>query len=875
MTTAGAARPGWARTAATSLVVGLATSGSIFAGMVALAPAASAADDSSAVTVTAAEQDPDLATAPFPDLSVTVSQTKNLVSQGITLTYDGGTKSTAPSGQTAGSDFLQVFQCWGDLKDPTTGQYVLDGRGHRQPDRTTCQYGASGAWGQSRTNTISDPSVVAPEDQQYLYRGTSFFDPSIVSIPFASVTGTTLANIKDGQKVPGALFSSGAENNQFFTTNTTNEVSWAGFTGDGTGGTPFEVQTNMQAPGLGCGNPVTTDGVVEGQSCWLVILPRGTADPGEQAVTKTGLLWQTWQHRLAVQLEFRPLGVRCAIGAAERAAAGSELVAQAFASWQPELCAAEGGAIYNLIVANEADVIAQANGTDVVPLALTSRALAADEGTLDSLTYAPIALTGLTVAFAVDHQADVLAKDVPQEVKDLDRQPFTQMNLTPRLLAKLLTYSYAGSLPVGSEAPYLAKNPQNITKDPDFLAVNPGWAYQSLTSPAISDALTPLGRSDSAVAVWNYVLADADARAFLAGTPDPWGMVVNPWATTDTQLRSTVAPPGDAATYPVDSFPKVDPSEVDQYHDPFGRSVVNVVTWRPYAPDLDTAGYWVLRGDGRVLGAWDPAANPPKFGASQRQISGYQAVIGLTDTASAAKYEVFTAALRNPAGQFVLPTTDSMTAAATAMTPDPEQPQVLRFDGTSDAAVAATDAYPLTVPVYAATNATGGDAASREAYANLIRYAADEGQDPGTDLGQLPPGYAPLPAAWKAQADAAAATISAQPAPPTTPTESPTASSSPVPTEFPTSPASVGEAPSSELPGTGEPPNGTVETGSAGTPTPTPSPTGTGPQVVVGAATPADMARPGPASAAVPISAAGGLLAAAAVPVLTRPRRAP
>ena len=107
MTSAGAGRPGWARTAAASLVVGLATAGSIFAGMVALAPAAQAADDSSsAVTVTAREQDPDYLNSPFPDLSVTVSQTENLMSQGITLTYEGGKKSAPPSGQTADASAL-------------------------------------------------------------------------------------------------------------------------------------------------------------------------------------------------------------------------------------------------------------------------------------------------------------------------------------------------------------------------------------------------------------------------------------------------------------------------------------------------------------------------------------------------------------------------------------------------------------------------------------------------------------------------------------------------------------------------------------------------------------------------------------------------
>ena len=36
---------------------------------------------------------------------------------------------------------------------------------------------------------------------------------------------------------------------------------------------------------------------------------------------------------------------------------------------------------------------------------------------------------------------------------------------------------------------------------------------------------------------------------------------------------------------------------------------------------------------------------------------------------------------------------------------------------------------------------------SRIAYADLIKFAVSEGQTPGTELGDLPPGYAPLNAA--------------------------------------------------------------------------------------------------------------------------------
>ena len=93
------------------------------------------------------------------------------------------------------------------------------------------------------------------------------------------------------------------------------------------------------------------------------------------------------------------------------------------------------------------------------------------------------------------------------------------------------------------------------------------------------------------------------------------------------------------------------------------------------------------------------------------------------------------------------------------MTPTAAQPKVMAYDQTGTPAKAAPTAYPLTMPVYAALNPQQTDADLRAVYANLIRYAARDGQSPGTDLGELPPGYAPLPQPWVDQALAAADAI--------------------------------------------------------------------------------------------------------------------
>ena len=854
------------------MIVGLVTFAIVVLAGAAGAPRAQAAA-STAVTLTAAQQDPDAAGSPFPDLSVTVSQTTDLTSQGVRLTYSGGAPSTVPNQQAGGANFLQVMQCWGDLKG-ADGQLVLDQNGQPQPDRETCQYGATGTAGASRTSLKAGPEYVSPQDKSFFLAGDGFAVPAQVSIPFKAVNGKVLERIADGQLVSNADL----DTNEFFTKYTTDEVPWAGFGASGSGTTTFEVQSNAQAPGLGCGNPVTAaDGTVTGQPCWLVVVPRGTHDWGESQNVRSGLLWETWQHRLAVKLQFKPLGVRCAIGAAETSLAGSELLANAIASWQPKLCGTAGGSIYNLIVTDEADQAVIANDKTKKALALTIRAKASD-GTADNLTYAPVAVSGLTIAFAIDHRSDPL-NPVPADIVGLDQQPFTQLRLTPRLVAKLLTNSYTNSLPVYSAKTHLGANPDDITKDPDFLAVNdPVWKYQRINTPALADALVPLGRSDAAWQVWQYVLSDPEAVSFLSGVPDKWGMIVNPYSATDAVKNPT----GTAATYPKDSFPKADPAESDWIKDPGGNSVVNVVTWRPYASDLQTAGYWALRGDGRVLGQWDPVATPPKFASGSRAMPGSQAVIGVTDTAAAARYTLFTAALRNPAGEYVTPTVTSMGAAASVMTAVAGQPQVMALDYASTAVKSAAGAYPLTVPIYAATNPAGGDAASRAAYAAFIKYAVGAGQVPGTDDGQLPDGYAPLPASWVTDAKKAADTIAAGPIPTPTPTATPTPIPTPIPTPSPTSLTSltaasvpVSRAAGSPAVATAVPDTrSTAPVASSTSPTASGQASGQASGPVVGRATPQDPDI-GALRAAVPVGAAGGLLAAVGVPLVSRIRRRP
>ncbi|GAA2184593.1 hypothetical protein GCM10009785_33130 [Brooklawnia cerclae] len=815
---------------------------------------------SSAVTVKAADYDADAVDAPFPDLEVTVSQTEDLQDQGITVSWTGGEKSTRQTSDTnGGTNFLQIVQCWGD--EP--------GSNGTRPDRTTCVYGGINSTGAQR-NTIRSATELAniPEqDEAYTYRSQTWTDASRTAIPFRSATDKTVANILDGKPL-----SSGDERygnlstNEFYTKYTTNEVPWAGSGADGSGSVSFELQTVEQSPGLGCGTPVTgADGTVSGTSCWLVVIPRGTSDPLDPNLTnrRSGLFWETWQHHVAIKLDFKPVGLSCVIGASERLISGSELLGEAVGQWQPTLCSGENGAVYSLLTGPESDAALAANGTSPAPLALTTRALAVDDVT-DNLAYAPIALTGISVAFAVDRYYG--ANEISEEQRAREGRALESMRLNPRLLAKLLTASYIAALPSNSDKSHLSSNPNTIVYDPEFLELNPEWTNLALNGVGVSDILVTLGRSDSAQVVWEYILSNPDAVDFLNGVPDPWGTIVNPYYSTNPQINPT----GTGLTLPRDDFPKADPTEFSGYANNNYADVVNLVTWRPYTSSLTNAAYLVLRGDGQGLGKWDPQSVPPKYGKSDRDLPGYQQVIGLTDSSAAERYQVVQASLLNPAGEYVAPTTVSLQAAAAAMTADSEQQQVVGFDQDSAPAAAAKGAYPLAVPIYAAANPAMTDVNTRADYASFITYAATDGQQEGTDDGELPAGYAPIPDEWRTQALAAAEairsggwpTVVSPPSgngtqPTTTAPGTGQRSSSSVPVA--TAPVTVPAQSDASQPGSG-----------AGNPAASGAPSG----AVTGAPTPDDPSI-GALVAAVP--AVGGVAMAAAIgaPVVTRIRRSP
>jgi hypothetical protein len=201
---------------------------------------------------------------------------------------------------------------------------------------------------------------------------------------------------------------------------------------------------------------------------------------------------------------------------------------------------------------------------------------------------------------------------------------------------------------VGS--PGVKDNPGVLSADEEFLALNP--EFEQLIYTTLSDALVPAGQSDAARLLWRWVDADPEARAWLDGAPDEQGMVVNP-AYEGIEL-------------PVADFPKND-THCQTFDD--GKLPLCSLERRPYAADLHEAARAAARGDSLARTTWDPFSNPPAWKRSAPQSNGSRAVLAVTDTATAARYGLKTAALRNAAGEFVRPDADGLLAGVAAMEP--------------------------------------------------------------------------------------------------------------------------------------------------------------------------------------------------------------
>jgi len=712
---------------------------------------------------------------PYADLAITVNQTKNLTSQATSITWTGGTPTVSGPGR-FGSQYMQIMQCWGndDGSNP-------DNPG---PPPEQCEQGAvAGIYGGlpgglypagftlSRVISRSDWANFSPTVGHLDTRTTN------VWLPFRSVGGTVI-DVQSDPNFNPSVVGGNFWLNPYFNIITTNEIAGAVTGPNGKGAELFQVLTGVQSSGLGCGQrsqPVA-GGAAKVPQCWIVVVPRGSADEenvgtpfgtnaAQFGVATSPLAPSAWQHRIAIPLEFNPVDSPCSLAKEERRIVGSELALPAVANWQPALCTGAGLPPYSYAPVSDASARSQlaAHAPGGPGMIAVSRPLAAESvSAANPVVYSPLSSSGLVVGFNVERNPNL---EAPPEERQIEGVRIANMNLTPRLVAKLLSQSYTQQVSIlePPKYPWLATNPAHLGLDPEFIKFNPEFSLlQIADGRTFSGLQLPAGNSDAAQQVWEWLLADPEASAWLSGVPDEWGMTVNPVYNTTAATNPTGLAFGDPIP---NSFPKSDPYCFQAA--PFGPnnsivpSQVCGTDWMPYRNGFaESAFVSRVAFDGAKI-----VQNP--FAQTQNEVwtkdipqfLGRRSMLSLTDTPSAAQYGLQVARLSRAGDNtdnrtFVAPDSAGIAAGVESMVAK-DVPAVREPAPTA----VAPGAYPLATMTYVATMPLTLDAKARSDYAAFIEYATGAGQVPGLELGQLPRGYAPLSQSLKTQALGAAALV--------------------------------------------------------------------------------------------------------------------
>jgi hypothetical protein len=703
----------------------------------------------------------------FKDLKITVSQTAGLIDQAITVTATGmrTTETGIANDKSGRNNFLQLFQCWG----PPLG----DGLAER------CQWGG---YSPLEIGGTLDDAVA-----------TMLLTASSVSrdgLSFKAVTGQENQTVVPPQ---GRSPNSGLA--EFFTHANSNEVLLGPVSEIGSP-ISFVVQSAAAQPYLGCGDPTAG-----GERCWLVIVPRGqhsgsyagttgAADrchpfagdgipygaetPYGQAGSPISAKCSFWDDRLVIPLDFDNPRLTCPDGSAERRVVGSQLLSRALSSWQPRLC--QESATFSFTTGS-ANLVRQQLLTGQASMAAVSSAATVDNiGLADptlleqsDLAYAPLVNSGMAIGFLMERRA---ADDGGGPVEDL--------KLTPRLLAKLLTQSYKYDVPQVSSTSAASESMDYLATD--TVVVDPEWA--ALGNPVLQrqwgrcvwTAVGPQG-DDLIQQLWRYVLADADAVAFLSGEPDPWGNTVNRYYLPPTH-PSAAGGGYDLLNSPIDTMPKADQTiapDQETAQELFRGLTVDSTSYSPYSGTFAENAVRILKADRRVTFVWDPnkfsGANVGFFVTGTPALPTERfgrLILGPVTGADARNYGLTAASLALPltykttaenvaeAREFVAYSDESVAAAIAANQPDPSTGVAV-----TDPAALPSGAYPLAATVYAAVdlNAMGLDSEAREDYADLLEYAAGQGNIQDGVRGSLPLGYVPLTGSQAAAARSLAATL--------------------------------------------------------------------------------------------------------------------
>ncbi|GAA3196922.1 hypothetical protein [Actinocorallia longicatena] len=492
---------------------------------------------------------------------------------------------------------------------------------------------------------------------------------------------------------------------------------------NGRGFADIEVRTLRESASLGC------KGV---RDCSVVVIPND-GDPARpelenQLATQANMDsdW-AWANRIVVPISFSPSAAACALEDADFRISGSAPSRRLIEQWQPGLCTSKKpvDVDYTSLGESQARSGFQQKGTDV---ALTTRP--DDAVPVRPFGYAPIGISGIAIAYRID---------------DIDTgKMITNLKLTPRLVAKLLTQSYgmSATCTVGVKDCNRAVkgNPQDIFQDPEFLKLNgEDHSWPSSGWPTVVS-----GDNDLAYELTRWLGEDPQTRQYLAGGAAPGGMRINKYYK--------------GIRYPAGNFEIRDPDKR------FAHGFIPVLGLS------EVARFLVTNRDNSENYVKDQYGNYVK---TAPYAVGNRGLIAIVSTADAAALRFPTAKIKNAAGKFVAPSDASMTAMLRHLKKNKDG-----VTQSPDYTARDAKAYPLTGVHYAQVPTSGIEPVKARKIADFLAHVAGKGQKQGVSPGTRPVGYVALTPAMRQQTRKAAKDVLAQkgklpatatPPPPATP----------------------------------------------------------------------------------------------------------
>ncbi|MFC5667390.1 hypothetical protein ACFP3U_31035 [Kitasatospora misakiensis] len=538
---------------------------------------------------------------------------------------------------------------------------------------------------------------------------------------------------------------------------------------DGSGAAAIELWSKKLSPSLGCDAQHACSIVVEanygGDPLDFYQLRGGQPDCADHSVDNDGFFMFTasdaivdgtydnpttgnrggelcaWNNRTVIPIHFAATPDECrAAQNPDIVAAGLEMANRAMQQWITGLCLEKSPlAVQYTSAGGEPQARRSFLSGTRVNLGLT--ALPDRDTPTRPYVYAPITNTGISVVYWVDDPKT-------------GRQ-FRDLRLNPRLLAKMLTQTYASP---GIVLPTVAGNPVCLFDDGEFRKLNPlpaasgqSWPECSGTAPSLPIVLGTSTDMTSLLTTW--IASDPDAARFLEGERDPWG----------TRINTRYLRPGFTG-FPVDQLIRQDDSGIvvkpGEPHNSEDVEHWKQYEWNPLQTSLSDLIRWVQQGQ--------PTGRQPTIEADgthkkiPAQAIGQRTIFAILDSAQAKAYSLPEAALLNAAGAYVSPTANAFQAAVADMPVDPATGTQLLPYGQADSGYGRDQrAYPLTVVQYAMAP-TGGLGDRTAAVTRFLKTVTDTGQLYGVEPGRLPEGFLALTKDQRAQAQEAIRHVEAQ-----------------------------------------------------------------------------------------------------------------